>query len=218
MAEQLASALAGGLQASDRFAPGLSRGHRTGKAELGHVVDHPAHLPDPARAALKLREVRPPDAVAARRWIVEGGPAGLGELAALGLVAARMKKPALEHDPMHAALTDLIAIGDRQRPDLAMPPRWIAQRIRVHDDLDRRSDRPGPRPLHRRPTQRPLTPAIPSRARDPRHRAEALHAQPAVLTDHFQLLVAKPAAPSRSSSRRRTCASPSAVITPSSSL
>ena len=110
-----------GLQGGDRVAGALGGGHRAGQAGLGPVVDHPAHAPDPAGEALQLAEVGLPHAIASGRRVQEHRPAGLSELAALGLVADRLQQAPAGQGPSHRGLAGLDALGGQQPQILRWP-------------------------------------------------------------------------------------------------
>jgi hypothetical protein len=110
-----------GLQGGDRVAGALGGGHRAGQAELGPVLDHPAHAPYATGQALQLAAGRSAHTVASGRRVGEDRPPGLGELAALGLVADRLQHAPASQVPSHRGLAGRYPGGGQQPQILRWP-------------------------------------------------------------------------------------------------
>src|SRR3990172_3877558 len=152
-----------GLQGGDGVGCGLGGRDRASERDFGDVVDYTGEPPDTAAGRLELTEVRLPDAAAARRGGQKHGTTGPGELASLRLVAVGQEEPASSQSPSHRRHRDVVAIGLKERPELAMAPGGEGSSIAGGDWLQRIDD--GSRPASWTTALNSL-PAVPARAGD----------------------------------------------------
>src|SRR5207244_10885354 len=110
------------LQGGDGIEGGLGSGDRAGQRDLSDVVDHAAEPPDAAADRLELTEVGLPDAAAAGRRLDEHSAPGPSGPASLPLVALGQEEPTPGQGTRHRGHRDLVTVGLKERPELAMAP------------------------------------------------------------------------------------------------
>ncbi len=120
---------------------------------LGPVVPAAGQPPGAAGGGLELGEVQLPDLVRPGRLVGERGLAAFGQPATFPLVLGGQEQSLVAQQPQHRGLGHDVAVVADHRPDLAVPPRRMRQRM--HPGLLKCTGAGRTRPRSLRPVRRP---------------------------------------------------------------
>ena len=137
----------GELDRSDRVVLVRGRGRVPGVFVLRPVVPAPGQAPGLAGGGLELGEVQLPDLIRAGGLGRERGLAAGGQLAAFALVVRLQDQALITQQAQDAGLGDGVPVVAAHRPDLAMTPRRVGQRVPARRVADALPGRARPRAL-----------------------------------------------------------------------